>query len=81
MYSIPGQQVSNSQKLYGQQHSFQVLSTFLYDIYVGHWPANTIWQQAKASDFIDNMSLYIYIYIYIYIYVCVIIICPNSDLK
>ena len=46
--------LASPQKLYGQQCSFQILSTFLYDIYVSHWPANTIWQQAKASDFIDN---------------------------
>ena len=27
------------QKSYGQQHSFQILSVFLYDICVSHWPA------------------------------------------
>ena len=28
------------QKSYGQQHSFQILSMFLYDICVSHWPAS-----------------------------------------
>ena len=28
------------QKLYGWQHSFQILSIFLYDICAGHWLAD-----------------------------------------
>ena len=30
------------QKLYGQLRYFQILSTFLYDIWVSHWLVNTI---------------------------------------
>ena len=28
------------QKLYGQLHSFQILSIFLYNFRVNHWPAD-----------------------------------------
>ena len=32
------------QKSYSQQHSFQILSVFLYDICVGHQPADLVCQ-------------------------------------
>ena len=45
------------QRLYGQQHSFQILSTFLYDIYVSCQLANTVWQWAKASALLLNLGV------------------------
>ena len=36
----PANMSAAPQKSYGQQHSFQILSIFLYDICVGHWLAN-----------------------------------------
>ena len=54
------------QKLYSQQCSFQILSTFLYDIYVGHWPADTVWWQAKVSAYINNYVIKFYISSYIF---------------
>ena len=50
------------QKSYGQQHSFQILSIFLYDICVGCWPANLGCQlmeqvQSITSKF-TTMNLY-----------------------
>ena len=40
----PANMSATPQKSFGQQHSFQILSIFLYDICVGHWPADTACQ-------------------------------------
>ena len=36
----PADMLAAPPKSYSQQHSFQILSIFLYDICVGHWSAN-----------------------------------------
>ena len=36
----PASMSATLQKTYGQQHSFQILSIFSYNICVGHWLAN-----------------------------------------
>ena len=46
------------QKSYGRPHSFQILSAFLHDFYVSHWPADVMWWQAKAIDFIHLYFTY-----------------------
>ena len=33
---VPADLPAGLQKSYGQQHSFQILSTFLYDFCIGH---------------------------------------------
>ena len=53
---FPADKLAALQKSYGQQCYFQILSTF-HMTFVGHWPANSVWWQAKASDFMDR---YIY---------------------
>ena len=50
MYGMPSQHVDCPTKSYGQQCYFQILSTFSY-IFVGHWPANTIWWWAEVISF------------------------------
>ena len=40
------------QKLYGWQHSFQILSIFSYDICVSCQPADIMWWWAKAINFL-----------------------------
>ena len=46
---VPADMLATPQKSYGHQHSFQILSTFSYDIFVGCWPADTVWQWAKYN--------------------------------
>ena len=51
MYSISSRQVNHPTKVVWPTVLFSNSEHFLYDICVGHWPANTVWWQAKASDF------------------------------
>ena len=40
---VPADMSATPQKSYSRQHYFQILSVFLYDIFVG-WPmADTVW--------------------------------------
>ena len=41
---VPANMLATPQKLYGQQLYFQILSIFLYDIFVGQPMANTLLQ-------------------------------------
>ena len=58
MYGVPGQWVNCPTKVVWLTALFSNSEHFFVQLFVDHWPANTIWQQAKASNFIDR---YIYI--------------------
>ena len=41
---VPADMSAALQKLYGQQHYFQILSILSYNIFVGQPMADTVWQ-------------------------------------
>ena len=68
----PANMLTAQQKSYGQQHSFWILSVFLYGICVGHWPADLgvdLWstfelQHWGLQQWMYTIDLKQYIYYY-----------------
>ena len=52
-------------KSYSQLHYFQILSTFLYDFYVGHWLANLSQYAAVYCNILIIFRLYIVFIMYL----------------
>ena len=77
---IPADMPAGLKKLYGQLCYFQILSTFLYNFYVGHQPADLLQYAAVYCNILNIFRLYIVFIMYLIpykIYLEILIIICN----
>ena len=55
---VPADMLAGLKKLYGRLHYFQILSTFLYDFCVGHWPADLLHYATVYCNILIVFRLY-----------------------